>query len=100
MSSSGYNNISIEVIENLREEAINAANSLAFGDTRLTQVNSTRLDLAMRKIEDNNLYFTKLAVLEEMDNILTSVQEMDDARMSLAYKHYEFSNNSFSTLKI
>lgn len=100
MSNSSYNNISIEMINHLRDEAIAAATSLAWGDTRLSQLNCVRLDLAMKKIEDNNLYFTKLAVLEEMDNILTSVHEMDDARMTLAYKHYEFSNNSFSTLKI
>ena len=97
---SNYNYMTTEQIDNLRDEAINAATSLAFGDLDLIPLNTARLDIAMKSINDHDLYFTRLAILEEMDNILMSVQEMDDATMSLAYKHYEYSNNSQSHLKI
>ena len=97
---SNYNYMTTEQIDNLRDEAINAATSLAFGDLDLIPLNTARLDLAMKSINDHDLYFTRLAILEEMDNILTSVQEMDDATMSLAYKHYEYSNNSQSRLTV
>lgn len=97
---SNYNYMTTEQIDTLRDEAINAATSLAFGDLDLIPLNTARLDLAMKSINDHDLYFTRLAILEEMDNILTSVQEMDDATMSLAYKHYEYSNNSQSRLTV
>lgn len=97
---SNYNYMTTEQIDTLRDEAINAATSLAFGDLDLIPLNTARLDLAMKSINDHDLYFTRLAILEEMDNILTSVQEMDDATMTLAYKHYEYSNNSQSRLTV
>jgi len=97
---SNYNYMTTEQIDTLRDEAINAATSLAFSDLDLIPLNTARLDLAMKSINDHDLYFTRLAILEEMDNILMSVQEMDDATMSLAYKHYEYSNNSQSRLTV
>ena len=88
-----------EDIEQLRDEAINASNSIAFGDHRMINHNISRLKTAMDQINEKNLYFTRLAVLEEMESVLTDVKNIDSNVLDLAYLHREYSNNSESVLQ-
>ena len=88
-----------EDIEQLRDEAINAANSIAFGDHSMINRNIARLQIAMDQINEKDLYFTRLAVLEEMESVLTDVKNIDSNVLDLAYLHREYSNNSESVLQ-
>lgn len=91
---------SIENINALQNEAISASESIVFGDSRLINKNILRLKSAMDQINEKNLYFTRLAILEEMELILSEILSMDNGALSLAYLHYEYSNNSQSALNI
>lgn len=88
-----------EDIEQLREEAISASNSIAFGDQRMINHSISRLKSAMDQINNKNLYFTRLAVLEEMESVLADVKNIDSSVLDLAYLHREYSNNSESVLE-
>jgi len=85
-------------IDQLLNEAIGASNCIAFGDQNLVDRNIERLKDAMDQINARNLYFTRLAVLEEMENVLSDVNNVDINILDLAYLHREYSNNSESAL--
>ena len=60
-----YTTVNFKDIEKLRNEAIGASNCIAFGDQNLVDRNIERLKDAMDQINERDLYFTRLAVLEE-----------------------------------
>jgi hypothetical protein len=86
-------------IDQLRDEAINAANSVAFGLESQSEVNIKRFNDAMQEINNNNLHFTKCAVLEEISDVLRNCV-VDSAVLDLAYLHYNYSHDSVSAIKV
>tara|TARA_B000000557_G_C20659617_1_gene394152 strand:- start:175 stop:477 length:303 start_codon:yes stop_codon:yes gene_type:complete len=98
--SNSYTTIpNFDDIEQLRDEAISASNSIAFGDHRMINHSIVRLKTAMDQINAKNLYFTRLAVLEEMESVLADAKDIDINVVNLAYLHREYSNNSESALE-
>lgn len=92
--------LTIEQIDQLRDEAINAANSVAFGMESQSEANIKRFNDAMQEINNNNLHFTKCAVLEEISDVLRSAYHVDAAVLDLAYLHYNYSHDSVSAIKV
>lgn len=92
--------LTIEQIDQLHDEAINAANSIAFGVETQSDLNIKRFNDAMQEINNNNLHFTKSAVLEEIADVLRSTYHVDSAVLDLAYLHYNYSHDSVSAIRV